>query len=404
MIGGIMVKLYISGKEYKRRLEKVREEILKRGLDALYLTNHNRIFYTTGYHYVATRPQGLLIPSDGDLMLFVPKLEEARAKEMVPWIRDVVVYFEYPVKNRPHEVLDLLVEAFKERKLEDKRIGIDGPALLPVPDFQAPSLNEKLPHAKITYAGDIIDNMRMVKSDEEIALIEEAAKWSNLAHTLLQEYIEPGVSELEVSARASYEATSIMLKTLGSDYEPLGLMWNTVRARFKAGPRTAQAHGYLRNRKVRVGDVVETSASARVGGYFNHLERTMIVGKPSERQKKYFNLMLKAQDTAFESLKPGEKASSVHLAVRETIKREGYDPDILMHHRTGRGIGLDDYEPPTLIDGDDTILQSGMVFHVEPGIYLPECCFRHCDTVCVTEEGFRDLDYYPRDLDSLTIL
>ncbi|MEM2991004.1 MAG: Xaa-Pro peptidase family protein, partial [Halobacteria archaeon] len=300
-------------------------------------------------------------------------------------------------------VLDVLVKAFKERGLEDKVIGVDGPALLPVPDFQPPSLSDVLQTAKIRYAGDIVDNLRMIKSEEELALIEEAAKWSNLAHTLLQEYIEPGVSELEVSARASYEATSIMLKTLGPEYEPLGLMWNTVRARFKAGPRTAHAHGYLRNRKVRLGDIVETSASARVGGYFNHLERTMIVGKPSEKQKKYFNLMLKAQDTAIENLKPGARASDVHLAVRETIRKEGYDPDILMHHRTGRGLGLDDYEPPTLIDGDDTVLERGMVFHVEPGIYLHDGCFRHCDTICITEDGCRDLDYYPRDLDSLTI-
>jgi Xaa-Pro aminopeptidase len=74
-----------------------------------------------------------------------------------------------------------------------------------------------------------------------------------------------------------------------------------------------------------------------------------------------------------------------------------------MQHRTGRGLGLDGYEPPTLVDGDDTILKPGMVFHVEPAIYLPEYCFRHCDTVLVTEDDSRDLDYYPRDLESLTI-
>lgn len=398
-----MVKLYISRKEYERRLEKIKEEISQRELDALYLTNHNRIFYATGYHYTATRPQGCLIPAEGDLMLLVPKMEEQRVKEKWPWLKDVVVYFEYPVKNRPEEVIDTLTQALKERKLDDKRIGVDGPALLSVADFRAPSLSDKLHHAEIVYAGDIIDEMRMVKSEEELALIEEASKWCNLAHTLLQEYIEPGVSELEISSRASHEATITMLKTLGPDYEPLGLMWNTARARFKAGPRTAYPHGYLSNRKVKVGDVLVTSASARVGGYNNHLERTMFVGEPSTKQKKYFNLMLKAQDAAFKSLKPGVKACDIHLAVRKTIKNEGYDPDVLMLHRTGRGMGLDGYEPPTLIDGDDTLLRSGMVFHVEPGIYLVDCCFRHCDSVCVTENGCVDLDYYPRDLESLTI-
>ena len=398
-----MVKLFISQKEYKSRLEKIEKEISKRDLDALFLTNSESIFYATGYHYLATRPQGCLITPSGDFMLFVPKMEEMRVKEALPWLRDVVVYFEYPVKNRPREVIDILVKAFKERKLEDKKVGIDGSVLPSVPDFRAPSLSEILSKAKIAYAGDIVDNMRMVKSDEELALIEEAAKWSHLAHTLLQEYIRPGISELEVSSKASHEATVMMLKALGDEYEPLGLMWNTTRARFKAGSRTAYPHGYLSNRKVKVGDIIETSASARVGGYFNHLERTMVVGKPSEKQTKYFNLMIKAQDVAFESLKIGAMAQDVHLAVRRTIKDEGYDPDVLLLHRTGRGLGLSNYEPPTLFDGDDTLLQRGMVFHVEPGIYLPECCYRHCDSVCVTEDGFKDFDYYPRDLASLTI-
>lgn len=398
-----MVKLYVSREEHERRLEKIKEEILQRDLNALYLTNHNRIFYTTGYHYIATRPQGCLIPAEGDLILLVPKMEELRVKAKWPWLKDVVVYSEYPVKNRPNEVIDLLTQAFKDRKLDDKRIGVDGPVLLSVPDFRALSLSDRLRRAEIVYAGDIIDDMRMVKSEGELALIEEAAKWCNLAHTLLQEYIEPGVSELEVSSRASHEATGAMLKTLGPDYEPLGLMWNTARARFKAGRRTAYPHGYISNRKVKVGDILVTSASARVGGYHNHLERTMFVGEPSPKQKKYFNLMIKAQDAAFESLKPRAKASDVHLAVRKTIRDEGYDPDILMLHRTGRGMGLDGYEPPTLIDGDDTLLRRGMVFHVEPAIYLVECCFRHCDSICVTENGCIDFDYYPRDLESLTI-
>ncbi len=399
-----MVKLFIEEKEYRERLEKIRETVAERGLDALYLSNHNRIFYSTGFHYTATRPQGCLVTPEGGLTLFIPKMEEQRLKERWPWLaEDLVVYFEYPVKNRPYELIDILVKAFQERNLDDKKIGVDGPALLSVPDFRAPSLQDGLTKAKLVYAGDIVDDMRIVKSDAEIALIEEAAKWCNLSHTLLHEYIEPGVSELQVSSRASHEATEIMLKTLGPEYEPFGLMWTTARARFKAGRRTAYAHGYLSNRQVKVGDVIETSGAARIGGYSNHIERTMIVGEPTDRQRKYFELMLKTQDAAFEAMKPGAKASEVHMAVRKKIKEEGFDPDLLMHHRTGRALGLDGYEPPTLVDGDDTILLPNMVFHVEPAIYLPECCYRHCDTVVVTEDGSKDLDYYPRDLEYLTI-
>ena len=396
--------LQISDKEYARRLAQIREEMSARGLDALYLTSSVRVFYATGYHYYATRPQGCLIPLDGEVTNFIPVMEKQRLSERWPQFTDIVTYFEYPVKNKPHEVIDILAQLFKDRGLDDKRIGIDGPPLITMPDFRPPSLSGKLPRMELIPAGDVIDDMMIVKSREEIGLIEEAAKWCNLAHGILHDYIEPGASELEVSSRASYEATALMLKALGPKYETYDAGTITpARAMFHAGRRSAYPHAYNWNRSLRVGDVIATNASARIGGYKNHIERSMILGEPTERQRRYFDLMLKAQDAAFESIKPYAKASEVHKAVRKVIRDEGYDPDALLLHRSGRGLGLSGYEPPTLIDGDDTVLRPGMVFHVEPGIYLPEYSFRHCDTIVVTDEGCRDLDCYPRDLESLII-
>ena len=396
--------LQISDKEYARRLAQIREEMSTRGLDALYLTSSVRVFYATGYHYYATRPQGCLIPLDGEVTNFIPVMEKQRLSERWPQFTDIVTYFEYPVKNKPHEVIDILAQLFKDRGLDDKRIGIDGPPLITMPDFRPPSLSGKLPRMELIPAGDVIDDMMIVKSREEIGLIEEAAKWCNLAHGILHDYIEPGASELEVSSRASYEATALMLKALGPEYETYDAGTITpARAMFHAGRRSAYPHAYNWNRSLRVGDVIATNASARIGGYKNHIERSMILGEPTERQRRYFDLMLKAQDAAFESIKPYAKASKVHKAVRKVIRDEGYDPDALLLHRSGRGLGLSGYEPPTLIDGDDTVLRPGMVFHVEPGIYLPEYSFRHCDTIVVTDEGCRDLDCYPRDLESLII-
>jgi len=398
-----MVKHCIGQREYDRRLEIIRQSMAQRRLDALYLTGSPRVFYATGYHYWATRPQGCLITQDA-ITHFIPAMEAQRLKERWPRFQEVVTYFEYPVKNKPHEVIDKLAQLFKDKGLDDKKIGIDGPLLIAMPDFSPPSIEKKLPKAQFISSGDIIDDMRIVKTPEEIAMIEEAAKWCNLAHSFLHDIVEPGVSELEASLRASYEATSVMLKTLGPEYDTFDPGSITpARVMFHAGRRTAYPHAYNWNRTVRAGDVLATNANARIGGYRNHLERSMFVGEPSERHRKYFTLMLRAQDAAFEAMRPGAKASDVHRAVVKTIRDEGYDPDALLLHRTGRGLGLSGYEPPTLIDGDDTILKPGMVFHVEPGIYLPECSFRHCDTIVVTEDGCRDVDYYPRELEDLII-
>ena len=311
---------------------------------------------------------------------------------------------EYPLKDLPDLVHEALARMFRDRGLSDKRIGYDGSGMMPMPDLTPPSIQEVLPKADLIPIAGILDNIMMIKSKAEIALIEEAAKWCHLTHSILHDIIAPGESELELSARASYEATALMLKTLGSEYDTYDAGTITpARVMFHAGRRSAYPHAYNQNRIVREGDVLGTNGGARIGGYKNHIERSMIVGKPNARQTRYFNLMLKSQDAAFEAMKPGIKAQDVHKAIVKTIRGEGYDPDTLTLHRSGRGLGLSGYEPPTIYYGDDTLLRPGMVFHVEPGIYLPEYSFRHCDTIVITEDGCRDLDYYPRDLESMTI-
>ena len=158
------------------------------------------------------------------------------------------------------------------------------------------------------------------------------------------------------------------------------------------------------NRKVQIGDSIETAASATVGGYSNHLERTMFMGEPNEKQKKYFDIMLRGQNAAIESCKPGAKCSEVYKAAIDVFKNAGLDVDRVVQHRIGHGMGLDDCEPPTLVNGSEERLKVGMVFTIEPGIYIDGYAgFRHCDTIIVTAEGCEDADYYPRDIESLTI-
>lgn len=393
----------ISEKEYEERRERIKEKLAENNLDVLYLSDVCRIFYTTGYPYIPwKRPFVLLIPVEGEPTIIVPKNESTHVRERVPWLEDVVTYWEYPPVMGPIKVVE---ETLKERGYYNKRIGMDNTALPSIPSYLDVSVEQKLKDVKFLPAKDIVDDLRQIKSEREVELIKEAAKWGNLAHTLLQEYIEPGVSEIEVTSKATHDATVIMLKALGSKYETYDLETYSAYARIKAGPRTAFTHGLLANRKMRNGDVIESTAFSKIGNYQNHMERTMILGRPTERQKKYFNLMVDAQTAAIEKCWPGVKVSDVHKTARQVIKKAGLDPDILMHHRTGRGIGLTGYEKPIIVDGDDTTLRVGMICTIEPGIYLPgECCFRHCDTIIIAEDGPVDIDYYPRDLESLTIL
>jgi Xaa-Pro aminopeptidase len=137
-------------------------------------------------------------------------------------------------------------------------------------------------------------------------------------------------------------------------------------------------------------------------GYHSELERTMLIGKPGDDQKKFFDWMMTAQTMAIDAMKPGVKCSEVDRQVRKFFE----DKQLKAHwkHHSGHAIGLRYHEGPFLDIGDDTVLQPGMVFTVEPGLYSPELGgYRHSDTVAITGDGTEMMTYYPRDLESLTI-
>jgi Xaa-Pro aminopeptidase len=398
-----VVKITISLDEYRDRIRRAREEMARRGLEALLLTSDKGIFYLSGFTHMTTeRPAILVVPQDGDLIFLGPLLEVDHLKHQTKIVGDVRTYIDYPGERHP---IELFAAWLSELGYGKAKIGIDNPAgAAGVSGYTGPPLNEKMSNATFVRAGDIVWNLRLIKSSEEIALIEESAKWGNLAHTLLQDYTEPGLWDVDVSLMASMEASSIMKKTLGSEYEQVRSGRSPASAGFRGqvGWKSAMPHSIGTGEVIRDGDVLVTGAGADVGGYNSELERTMIVGEPTPKQKRYFEAMMKAQDAALAALGPGVKCSEVDKAANKVIVDAGYG-DLIRHH-TGHGIGLDGHEPPWLDMGSDVELRPGMVVSCEPGIYeLGFGGFRHSDTVVITEDGADVVTYYPRDLESLTI-
>jgi len=398
-----MAKISISEKEYVKRIKNVKDELVKRKLDALYLTNGTSFLYLTGYSYIQTeRPAALIIPLEGEITFMGPHLEKDHIPLKTTLIKNIKTYPDYPGEKHP---INHFAAFLRELGLEKKKIGIDNPAgAAETWGYKGPKVTEKLPKAEFVEAKDIVPNMRIIKSKEEIELLRESAKWANLAHTLLQEYTKPGLGDVDIALGASYEASMIMKKTLGPEYEQCKRERSPASAGFRGqvGPMSAIPHSISIKRKIREGDVVVTGAGADIGGYSSELERTMIIGEPTEKQRRYFEVMLKAQDAGLKAFKPGTKCSDVDKASRKVIEKAGYEA--LIRHHTGHGLGLEGHEPPWLDIGDDTIMKPGMVFSCEPGMYKPGYAgFRHSDTVVITEDGSEILTYYPRDLESLTI-
>ncbi len=392
----------ISIAEYACRIERVRKTLARRKLDALYLTNGTSVFYLTGYSFISTeRPAALVIPVDGKIAFLGPCLEKDHVPLETKFIEEVRTYLDYPGEKHP---VEHFASFLREMGLAKKRIGIDNKSgASGMWGYRGPAIAKKLPEAKFVDASDFVPEMRVVKSAEEIELIRESCKWANLSVSLLQEYAGEGLWDAAVALEAMSEATMIMKRTLGPDYQPKRSIY-PVSAGFRGqiGEMSAIPHSMSTKRVIKKGDVIIAEAGVDVGGYSCELERTLIVGEPSAKQKRHFEIMLSAQEAAFEAFKPGIKCSEIDKATNGVFKKAGLIH--LVEHHTGHGLGLDGHEPPWLDIGNDDPLRARMVLSCEPGFYeVGFGGFRHSDTILITKDGKEQMTYYPRELKDLIV-
>jgi Xaa-Pro dipeptidase len=397
-------KLAISDAERAQRVERVRAILEERGLAALVLFNPQRIGYLTNFVFVSTeRPMALLVPARGELGMLIPQLEQEHVKK-APEIADVAVYPEYPSGPGGRHPMDYLGGLLERKGLLGQRLGCDEDGYGDVMGYIGPTLSELNPDGTVRVTRDVVDSLRLIKSAAERDLIRESCTWGNLAHRLLQKHMAIGKTEIEVSLAATSEAILVMLDTLGSALASPGRGFRNppVTASFIAGANTALPHGMRREQGLKPGDAIITGAGANVGGYRSELERTMIVGEPGAEFVRYFDAMLAIQEAGFQAVRPGRTCADVEADVRREISGLGLLE--LTRHHTGHGIGLEGHEPPFLDLGDHTELAPGMVFSIEPGLYVPGVAgFRHSDTIIVTEDGCELATFYPRDLPSLIV-
>src|SRR2546426_2264648 len=337
--------LAISLAEHKSRIEKIRVQLKKSRCAALYLTNPTRILYTTGFSHISTeRPLALVIPQEGAIFMMGPHLEEDHAKQNCLLIEEFSSYLDYPGKTHPirHFASVLTRKGFAGSKIATD--SVDGAA--GGWGYRGPSLRDLLHQTKMVDGKDLVDDLRSVKSRQEILLLKESSRWAEKAHDILMENIAPGEHDALIGLKASYQTLTEMMKKLGARYRQLkwGLSPVVVGCRGQVGPGSAVPHAVFSKRRIRRGDVLVTEAGVEVGGYTCELERTMIVGKPRPREKKYFETMLRVQDAALGAFLPGVACSQVDAIARETVEAAGLAGALLLH--LGHGIGIAGHAPP----------------------------------------------------------
>lgn len=394
-----MSALKISPTEFESRAKQLLGYLKNQQMNGIVLFDNFHVSYYAGFAFIPTeRPICFALSADGERILFVPRLEveHANAEARVDRIES---YVEYPSDAHP---MKQFAELLKRFGIQNK-IGADYDGYPWILGYQGEALSS-LTGAQIVNVAPFVEHQMMIKSEAEVAMIRESCKWANLAHRLLQKYTRVGANEVEVSKRASTEATLTMLDALGHLYRSQSMWSDGAEAGYRGqiGRNAAIPHSLTTNADFLPGDVLVTGAGCPMWGYNSELERTMIIGEPNVEQKTFFEWMKGAQDTAFAAMRPGVRCSDVDSAVRAY-----YEKNNLMtywRHHSGHAIGLRYHEGPFLDIGDHTLLEPGMVFTVEPGLYAPNLGgFRHSDTVLVTQDQIERLTYYPRDLASLTI-
>lgn len=384
----------IGEPEFAARRNALAAALDARGLSGCVLFDPHYVLYYSGFHFIPTeRPIAFVLAVGGRGGMLVPRLELEHAQANTA-VQEVVSYDEYPGERHPMEALRELCGALGVRG----RIGADNDGYPRVFGYRGPALG------KVEIVADAVEDQMAIKSAAEIELLRESAKWANLAHTLLQRYTRVGVSETEVTARAGIEATAAMLDAIGPVYRAQSPWFDGALAGYRGqiGRNAAIPHAHANNIVFRAGDVLVTGATAPVWGYHSELERTMVIGTPSDEQRRMFEHMVALLDIAFDALRPGARCADVDLAVRSYYDAHGLWDN--WRHHVGHAIGIRYHEGPFLDRGDPTEIRSGMVFTVEPGLYAGGLGgFRHSDTVAVTEDGLDFLTYYPRDLESLTL-
>ncbi len=391
------MKPFLSEEEITRHREALLREMEDLEVELVCLFNRKNIFYLTGlYLMTLERPKALLF--DGHRAVpFVPALEVGHVRKFGGF-SDVISYPEYPGTEHPLKELGRAIGEFT-----DGRIGVDASGYGGGYGYRGPEVSEIVDN-DVEFIEEQLTKLIQIKSDEEIELVRESARWSERAHEYLEEETYPGVRENVASVTASLRASLEMIEALGDDYYPVkgGDLPAAAGYRGQIGPDSAIPHLLTKNKVISGGDVVVTGAFADVGGYSAELERTMIVGEPTEEQRKYFDAMVRAGDLATDLIEPGRSFSRVDGVIYE-FYRDNDLTDYWRHH-TGHSIGLSGHEPPFFDRGDDRVLKPGMVVTVEPGIYVPDVGgFRHSDTLVVTEDGNEFLTRYPRSVDDLII-
>ena len=355
---------------YKKRFNNLRRKMIQQGLDQLVLSYPSNIYYLTGQWLNPGRRLIVLIISQNDAKLVVNQLVPVLPMD------DVEVVF--------HSDWDDWINAVAVHIGNTGTVGLDM-------EWQVGftfALMELKSTVKFVDGSNAINSLRMIKDETEIALMRASSRANDVCIKELIEGISPDLSEAELADHL-YDIAD----KAGTD----GYKGKTV---LSYGVNAVNAHHTADSTRLKAGDNIVMDIGFGYKRYRSDMTRTVFYKKPSPLMKRVYEVVLKSQLAAIEAVRPGVALGMIDKVSRDIIKQEGFGQYFV--HRTGHCIGLDVHEPPYVVGGNAMAIKPGMIFSIEPGVYIPgEGGVRIEDLVLATPEGYEVLNHYTKEMQVL---
>ncbi len=360
----------ITVDERAARQEKARQLMAANHLDAVLLMEGTSLNYFAGVQWWGgERLFVLVLPAKGRALCVCPAFEEGRARELLansPEGKNADVRTWQEDQN-PYQ---LLAQGFKDLNVSTGTLGMEETVRFVFSE----GIAKAAPQLKIVSGTTVTAGCRMFKSEHELELMHLANQVTLMAYHAAYQALHEGMTQAELE------------KQIVAAYGQLGFPGEVD---VEIGENSSFPHGSTVPQVIREGTLVMLDDGCTVEGYQSDITRTFVLGKPSDKMKKVFEIVHRAQTAALKAARPGVECQAVDAAARKVISDAGYGPDYkFFTHRVGHGIGMDGHEWPYLVRGNTTPLARNMTFSDEPGIYIPgEFGVRLEDDMNITENG-----------------
>ncbi len=381
---------------HRRTIRRLQARLQEEGIDGVLLGDRWNIIYFTGLWHTSTeRPFHIFIPATGpELTWFHPGLD----RDLVDtwWIRDREVYFDFKHgegafpnlgKVQMGETVDLtrwMLKGLRKRGRAGQVIGVDFPVTA---EFQE-AVADALPKTTIKKAGDLCERLRMVKTPEEIALTQRAMDYFSRIHAFARDYLQSrgtDATDFEAGMAAAQHGVDLIMKDIKRDGRPHTAVGISVDIGVRTGVGTAYPHpNQFHHSRIRKGDALQVAGGVKIGGYGGELYRAYQIAPWDATREKVWEVHTECCRIQAEASAAGVTGSYVARQVHDYQVKNGMAKYV--YHRPAHGEGSEGHQPPYISLGDHTMLEEGMTFSNEPGLYVPDLGFgyNHSDNVLVT--------------------